>query len=119
MDVVQSTSRAPRTGSPDESGISGKSVQSNQSTTNLSRTHVHGNGVDSKDAKSSKTTNLFNTENGSLSDHRTDSSSKTTNNGKNRASNYIPPVKSRDHNTRSKNGVHKEAKSVSKQSAVT
>eukprot|EP00977_Amphora_coffeiformis_P002324 scaffold437_cov159-Amphora_coffeaeformis.AAC.3 len=113
MDVVDRTRRSPRTASPDQSAISGKSDQSIQSTANLSAPYANGNRNENTGAKSPKSINLNNTENGSPTYPRTDSRSRTTSNGKNRTSNYIPPVKSRDHNTRSKSGVRKETKTVS------
>ena len=118
MDVVDPTQGTPRQRSPDPSAITGKSDQSVQSTATLSTPHANGDVGDRKCVKSPKSTNLNNTGNGSLGCPRTDSGSRTTSNGKNRTSNYIPPVKSRDHNTRSKNGFRKEVKSVSRPSAV-
>jgi len=119
MDVVHTTRGTSSAGIPDQSAISGKSDQSIQSTVNLSTSHANINGGDSTAAKCPKTKNLNNTENFPVAFSSTNSSGRTKSNGKNRMSNYIPPVKSRDHNTRSKNGISKEMKSVSKTSSVS
>ena len=113
MDIVRTTRYATKPRNSPSSESSGKSEQSAESTPGVSQDGLIVTEEKSKGVQSPKTSKLISTENGAQPSHSTNSKGATTSNGKSNNYNYIPPVQSREHNTRSKNGVRKEFQSVS------
>ena len=109
MDAARQARRSARTSSPVSSLLSRNSERNADSALKSRRKDLNIERKEIFQTDISNTSNLNYIENGNQS--------IATSNGKacisDTKSNYIPPVKSREHNTRSKNGIRKESKSVS------
>ena len=111
MNVIRSPLSAPQS-APRKSNRNGKSQQRVESALGNGSGDSNGTDSQSRALRSPKTSNLIYTENGPQQQRRTTSKSASAENGRN--SNYDSiPVQSREHNTRSKNGIRKEVHSVS------